>query len=454
MSTPMLIPGESPEVLGLDAAGTMRMLLEERRRQDEAAARELRAVTHWADLHRTDHVGAAHPEAHAALAGCPVLGLEGELRLAGEGAFVVEEFAVAEIAAALRMSETAARAYVGQALELRDRLPRCWRRVMAGELPAWKARRIAEETLPLNAAAAAYVDGHLAPFAAKMSLPRILRVVHAAISRHDPEVARERAEAAADRRGVWVVDDLDGTSTVTAVTSTPDAADFDRAVARVAAELASLGDQAREQVRRAKAVGVLADPQQALDLAAAAAEGGDAAASAAPPSSSRAAFHVHLHTAAIEEAESARGVGVARVQRFGPRSLAAVQQWLADVSPGAIILVTPVVDLAEHISVDSYEVPDRLRRQVEERDLGCRFPWCGREGRFDLDHIDPYVSPDDGGSPGQTTGDNLARLCRFHHRVKTRGRWRYHRDPGGSLTWISPLGHRYTVDEHGTLPRS
>jgi hypothetical protein len=109
-----------------------------------------------------------------------------------------------------------------------------------------------------------------------------------------------------------------------------------------------------------------------------------------------------------------------------------------------------VVDLTEQISVDAYEAPDRLRRQIEERDHGCRFPWCGRQGRFDLDHIEPYVDPDEGGPPGQTTTQNLARLCRFHHRVKTHSEWDYQREPDGAFTWTSPLGRNYTVDHHGT----
>ena len=79
---------------------------------------------------------------------------------------MVEEFAVTEVATALGLSEPAARSYVGQAIELRDRLPRLWGRVMAGELAAWKGRKIAEQTIPLNAAAATYVDEQLAPFAA------------------------------------------------------------------------------------------------------------------------------------------------------------------------------------------------------------------------------------------------------------------------------------------------
>ena len=131
--------------------------------------------------------------------------------------------------------------------------------------------------------------------------------------------------------------------------------------------------------------------------------------------------------------------------------MAAVDQWLADLAPGASVTVTPVVDLAEQISVNAYEAPDRLRRQVEERDHdGCRFPWCGRQGRHDIDHIQPYVDPDEGGPPGQTSTENLSRLCRFHHRVKTHSAWTYRREPDGSLTWTSPLGRRYTVDHHGT----
>jgi hypothetical protein len=41
-------------------------------------------------------------------------------------------------------------------------------------------------------------------------------------------------------------------------------------------------------------------------------------------------------------------------------------------------------------------------------------------------------------------------LCRFHHRVKTYSEWDYRREPDGSLTWTSPLGRTYTVDQHGT----
>ena len=112
-----------------------------------------------------------------------------------------------------------------------------------------------------------------------------------------------------------------------------------------------------------------------------------------------------------------------------PVPLAVVEQWLAEIAPGTTLQVTPVVDTDEHIAVDQYEIPPKLARQVSETQHVCVFPWCGRRGRYDLDHIIEYLPPDDGGPPGQTSSTNLARLCRFHHRVKTHTSWTYQATP-------------------------
>ena len=458
-------------MLELDAAATLGFVVDRRRRQDVAAAEELRAVAHWADLHRLaagEVLGAVEPETANQLCrrgllgeDLTIAGVERELRLSGQGAFLVEEFAVAEVAAALGMTESAGRGYVGQAVELRDRLPRLWGRVMSGELPAWKARQVAEQTIPLSSDAAGYVDAQLAGFAHKISFGRILACVEAAALRHDPDLAAERARQAAEKRGVWVEDRIDGTSEIKAVTGTPDARAFDAALNHVATALNLLGDGDSRDVRRAKAIGVLADPQYALDLTTSSGDGTRTAAlhqqGRRPQAIAGPVVHIHLHTAAVAGvqvgAAAVVAVGeVARVDGVGPRSTEAIKQWLATLAPGAVVKVTPVVDLSERISVDAYEIPDRLRRQVEERDHSCRFPWCGRRGGFDVDHIDAFVPRDDGGPPGQTNTHNLARLCRFHHRVKTHSRWSYVRRRDGVLVWTSPLGRTYTVDESGTSP--
>ncbi len=461
---------ERVEVLELDASSTLSFVTGRRRAVDLAAARELEGVAHWADLHRVGGLGSIDSEildsmsiAEQLAAESDRRGVEGVLRLAGQGAFMVEEYAVAELATALGLGERAGRAYVGQAVELRDRLPRCWAEVMAGALPAWKARQIAERTIPLTDETAAAVDAYLAPFAGRLTVARIVRAVDAAILRHEPDLAAEREAQAAEKRGVWIEDGLEGTSSLGACLDTPDAAALDHALDQVATTLGRLGDTDSRDVRRARALGVLADPQHALDLDATAGGSGDASsATPAKPSPSRKipTLHVHLHTDALstfglDRAGAADGTHLARVdragQRLGARTLQTLERWLAGLTPGTRLTVTPVIDLTTDIAVDDYEIPARLRRQVTERDATCTFPWCGNAGRHDLDHRDPYVSPDDGGPPGQTSTPNLGRLCRFHHRLKTHGGWTVHRRPDtGDLIWASPLGRLYRVNRSGT----
>ena len=97
-----------------------------------------------------------------------------------------------------------------------------------------------------------------------------------------------------------------------------------------------------------------------------------------------------------------------------------------------------------------------MREQVILRDPTCVFPGCTHPARTsDLDHITGYTphppDPDQPDHRGQTHPDNLAPLCRHHHRIKTHGLWHYTRDPDdGSYTWTTPTATTYTVDPHGT----
>ena len=315
---------------------------------------------------------------------------------------------------------------------------------------------------------AAFVDAHLADFAHKISAARVSRCVQAALLHCDPAEARARAEAAGDARDVTVTDHLDGVSTLTAILRTPDAANLEDVVAAVAHWLGLLGDPDPLPVRRARALGMLADPQAVLDFRdrltdhlaeqQRAAETGDATgtrARRAPrpvPGVGRFGightFDLHLHLGDGALGPVARLEGAGRRQ---PVSLATVEQWLRDLAPGVVVKLTSVIDTTEHIAVDAYEAPPRLVRQIEERDLVCGFPWCGRRGfHRDLDHIVEYLDPDDGGPPGQTNTQNMSRLCRFHHRVKTHSAWTYWREPDGSLTWRSPTRQQFRVDPTGT----
>jgi hypothetical protein len=113
--------------------------------------------------------------------------------------------------------------------------------------------------------------------------------------------------------------------------------------------------------------------------------------------------------------------------------------------PDTQVIIKPILDLNEHIHTDRYEVPDRLRDQVAERDLTCVFPHCTRPAEScDDDHCVPH---DQG---GQTVSDNIAALCRGHHRAKTHAGWTYRFLRPGHYLWRSPGGLWFHRDGTGT----
>ena len=137
---------------------------------------------------------------------------------------------------------------------------------------------------------------------------------------------------------------------------------------------------------------------------------------------------------------------VGEVEKLGPATLDLIRTWLDD----STARILPVLDLNRTDAVDQHDPPPWMRELVIVRDRHCVFPWCGRDARAcDLDHIVPYVRR--GGPPGQTNPQNLAPLCRRHHRAKTAERWRYERTEDGSYAWTSPHQKHYLVNGSGTL---
>src|SRR3954451_10924950 len=229
---------------------------------DQAEADLCQLAITWAVMHPADSI---HEPATFILKGCGQTHLE----LAGPGAPSVAEYAVPELAAALGMSTEAGKRYLGECLELRYRLPRLWRRLTAGDLPAWKARLVARETTRLSLEAAAYVDRHLAPVAHKVKPTQLDRLVNEAIGRFMPDEVERLAAESWDKRHVTVYEQLvsfTGTMTVAAELDIADALDLEAAVTAGAQQRAAMGSTEPLDVRRAQAVGDLAGGQTTLDL--------------------------------------------------------------------------------------------------------------------------------------------------------------------------------------------
>ena len=94
-----------------------------------------------------------------------------------------------------------------------------------------------------------------------------------------------------------------------------------------------------------------------------------------------------------------------------------------------------------------YRPTAALAEHVRRRDRTCVWPGCSLPADLtDLDHNrDYHRPPDDGGPPGSTSHDNLAPLCRNHHRLKTEAGFRLHHVSPGTYVWTDPSGHRYAV---------
>ena len=76
--------------------------------------------------------------------------------------------------------------------------------MIKGDLPAWRARRVARATIVLSMEAAAYVDRHVAHVAHKVRPAQLDRLVEEAIGRFMPEEAERRRRQAADGRSFTV----------------------------------------------------------------------------------------------------------------------------------------------------------------------------------------------------------------------------------------------------------
>ena len=505
---------DNDDLVELDAAGTLAAAEANEHTLITAETRRLQIAAHWADLHPGDSV----PESQ-------LPGSERPVRLGGDGTPTVADFAPAELGCVLRISDGSACRLIGDALDLRHRLRLIWAAALTGQVPAYQARHIATTTRHLTAEQAAYVDTQLAPSLGAVSWGRLQTLLDAKIIQADPVGAEQQAAAAAQERFVRLGRNSEhGLKLIIARATAGDAIWFKATIDRIADILTRRGDLDSVDIRRSKAIGILAQPALALQLlcqhqhddwdgpaeptedehrreeepdqaehhhvdqnqtdqaeqhhaeqqAGPAAEHDQTAPADTvddqrpmsdpaegnthrslqilpPPfhpdrARPRAIIYVHLS----EEALTA-GRGLARVEQVGPVLLSRLQALLGD---HCTISLKPVIDLPTgYTPVDSYEIPARLREQLQLRNPADVFPYAAAVSRrIDLDHTIPYLSPDKGGPPGQTRIGNLGPHTRYHHRLKTHAGWQVRQPEPGTWLWRSPHHRIYLVNATGTHP--
>lgn len=445
------LPRESGGVVGGDHAAVLQRAANAHEVLLAAQVAELETAVDWAALHRD----ATH--------GDVADGGEQLVAIAGDGAPLVAEFCIPELALRLGVATDTARHLMADALELVHRLPACWAALWAGGIAAHKARRVAQATRDLNADAAAFVDREVAPYLHAIGARALDAVVERAVWAHDLDRAVAASQAALDRRGITV--DLDARSTSTGTGATcevwgdldrADALELERAIADLAHHQLLAGSTDTLDVRRAKALGMLARRETPIPLPdlspgaeerRAAHEEWDEDVQEPPSVVSRRrdlTLHVHLSLEAIRS-----GTGMARLEGSPqPISLDQVREWTQAPGTTTRITVRPVLDLDAHLETPGYTPAADLAEQTVLRDGGCVFPHCTRQARrCDLDHVVPHHEG------GPTSSDNLAALCRRHHRLKTHhSGWTYRVLHPGTYLWTTPAGQRLLRDPGGTHP--
>ncbi len=125
---------------------------------------------------------------------------------------------------------------------------------------------------------------------------------------------------------------------------------------------------------------------------------------------------------------------------IGPVPLGVARELMGDAVLEAFIASGSDVQGLCHLG---RTLPARLKAAVEARDPCCVVPGCGKTYLLEIDHCKiPFAEG------GPATLDNLARLCRHHHRLKTHRGYQLLGGPGHWI-WRAPGDPEDTPGETG-----
>ena len=352
--------------------------------------------------------------------------------------------APAAFGAAIGRSTNAASFLIRDALVVRHRLPLLWGRVLSGDVDPSSARMVARSIGGRPRDVSDDIDRRVTPIAHKIGLTSLEKKIDEAMLRLYPEQREMEQLEALDRRFVRLDEasiNHTGIADMAIRGDWKDLFDFDHTIGRVAAALAAkdaaLGLPPEPlDVRRSRAVGILADPAAALALL----SGADA-----PAPSKRADLVLHITDANL--------VGLDPVARNATRDRAVLDQLVRDWCgrSDTHLTVQAVIDLAGHDETDVHRIKTRTQVRADLIAATCVFPWCTKPARAcDHDHIVAF-NHDDPANGGASCDCNIAPLCRHHHQLKTHAGWRYTPVETGTWLWADPHGQQFLRDRDGTL---
>lgn len=342
---------------------------------------------------------------------------------------------VSELAAALRIPESAAERLVAESAALVHDLPATLAALVRGEISYRHATVMVDNAHSLPPEAVADYEAAALPKATVLSTTRFREAARRLRERLHPDSMSERRTTAAERRGVTIDPARDGMAWLTAYLPAEQALAMDDRLDRIAAGLRSPAETRTFAQLRADALcDLLTCGETTWDDAG---SGGGLG------------HGIVARVLVTVPVLSLLGLGdgePATLEGYGPISPDLARILAAGAPSFTRLLTHPETGAVLSVGRDSYTVPADLRTWLRARDETCRSIGCGRRAAgCDIDHTRDWQHA------GTTSHDNLAHLCRRHHQLKHHTGWTPRHLPGGIIEWTSPSGRTYLTEPSSVL---
>jgi hypothetical protein len=175
------------------------------------------------------------------------------------------------------------------------------------------------------------------------------------------------------------------------------------------------------------------------------ADGTDAAVEADTPPAAHVIVRVD-HAALLRG--HVEGDETCEIDGLGPVPVSDVERLMSD--PILTVLRTKGTEVLA-ASTSTRVIRRSLRQAIEQRDRVCVVPGCAIASGLEIDHLVPFAKG------GPTSIENLQRLCRHHHRLKTTGRatlTRWETQDGPRFGWLPRTDDAEPVEQDAGTPRT
>ena len=339
-----------------------------------------------------------------------------------------------EVACSLRLAEHTAENLIGEASIFAGPMKATLTLMSRGEISYRHGQVLMEQLSFLPLEDVAELESQLLPAAKDLTVGKLRVKARQLRERAHPETITRRATEAVKERGAWWEGRPDGMGTLTwygTAQQTMAAHDRLSSIAEATRNSERQDESIPEEQRRT--IGqICADAMADLLL--------DGVTPTGTGGGIRGSVMVTVPVLSVMGKDDAAGF----LEGYGPIPADAAREIAGGAPSWTRLLTHPETGVVLSIGSEQYRVPADMRRVARLRDGTCRFPGCTRPAaRSDIDHT---IAREEG---GPTDLDNLAHLCRPHHRLKHQTLWAVEQEPGGVLVWTSPAGQT-----HRTFPET